>query len=92
MISDEDIYKQAYADGLNRGYLIAQSRAESRYQLGLPLVANAAYDTWLEQLTECRLTIDEWGAAIHAGVAKGIGTTFSGALNELTTVMDRQTD
>lgn len=59
MISDEDIYRQAYADGLNRGYLIAQVRAESRQELGLPLVATAHYDQWIDGLRAGDTTIDE---------------------------------
>lgn len=58
MISDEDIYKQAYAEGLNRGYLIAQSRAESRQALGLPLVATAAYDKWVDTVNRAGVAID----------------------------------
>lgn len=38
MISEQDIYDQAYADGYNAGYTQAALRAESRVEIGLPLV------------------------------------------------------
>lgn len=59
MISDIDIYKQAYADGYNAGHEQATHRAESRQALGLPLVATAKDDEWLDWLRMVGLTIDE---------------------------------
>lgn len=58
MISDEDIYRQAYADGYNAGHEQATHRAESRQALGLPLVADAAHDAWLNFLGAAGMTID----------------------------------
>lgn len=52
--------RATYEDGYNRGYLIAQARAESRQELGLPLVATAEYDEWLAGLRQQGMTIDEY--------------------------------
>jgi hypothetical protein len=48
-----------YEDGYERGYLIAQSRAESRQELGIPLVATAEWDARLDAMRRTGTTIDE---------------------------------
>lgn len=59
MISDVDIFKQAYADGYNDGWLQGTQRAESREELGLSLVVTAEDDAWIDGMRKQGLTIDD---------------------------------
>jgi hypothetical protein len=51
-----------YEDGYERGYLIAQARAESRQELGIPLVATAEWDARLDAMRRTGTTIDKFDA------------------------------